>query len=190
MNRWSTLARRIRVPLGFLFAALYLWLARPSWRSIAAGAIIVVPGIALRAAASGRVQKSLALTTTGPYAYSRNPLYLGTLIMAIGFVVAAWNGWIALAAGVIFIFIYFPVMRWEEDYLRSHFPEFSIYAQNVPRFLPRLSAWKNASAATDSGQENPGFSRELYLKHREYNSVLGAVAVAAALLLKLVWFNQ
>jgi protein-S-isoprenylcysteine O-methyltransferase Ste14 len=188
MNRWSTLARRIRVPLGFVFAALYLWLARPSWRSIGAGVIIVVPGLLLRAAASGRVQKSLELTTTGPYAYSRNPLYLGTLIMAIGFVVAAWNAWIAIAAGLIFIFIYFPVMRWEEDYLRAHFPEFAIYAQNVPRFLPRLNAWRNAAAA--SGAENPGFSRELYFQHREYNSVLGAVAVAAGLLLKLVWFNQ
>jgi len=165
MNRWSTLARRIRVPLGFLFAALYLWLARPSWRSIGAGVIIVVPGILLRASASGRVQKSLELTTTGPYAYSRNPLYLGTLIMAIGFVVAAWNALIALAASLIFVFIYFPVMRWEEDYLRAHFPEFSIYAQSVPRFLPRMKAWKNAPAV--SGAEDPGFSRELYFQHRE-----------------------
>jgi protein-S-isoprenylcysteine O-methyltransferase Ste14 len=188
MNRWSTLARRIRVPLGFVFAALYLWLARPSWRSIGAGVIIVVPGVLLRAAASGRVRKSLELTTTGPYAYSRNPLYLGTLIMAIGFVVAAWNVGIAIAAGLIFIFIYFPVMRWEEDYLRAHFREFGIYAQNVPRFLPRLNAWRDAAAA--SGAENSGFSRELYFQHREYNSVLGAVAVATALLLKLVWFNQ
>jgi protein-S-isoprenylcysteine O-methyltransferase Ste14 len=73
---WSKTARRIRVPLGFLFALLYFWLARPCGRSLALGAILILPGLLVRALASGHVRKNEALATSGPYAYTRNPLYL------------------------------------------------------------------------------------------------------------------
>src|SRR5438128_7415945 len=124
MTEYSRIARRIRVPLGFAFAVLYFWLARPTWRFIAIGAIAIVPGILLRALASGHVRKNEALTTSGPYAYTRNPLYLGSLIIAIGFAVAARSWWIALVMVIFFFAIYIPVIRGEETYLRSRFPEF------------------------------------------------------------------
>jgi protein-S-isoprenylcysteine O-methyltransferase Ste14 len=89
MPEWSRVARRIRVPLGFAFAAFYVWIARPSWTSLALGAVVTIPGILLRAFASGYVKKNEELTTSGPYAYTRNPLYLGSLIMAVGFAIAA-----------------------------------------------------------------------------------------------------
>ena len=178
MNSWTRIARRIRVPVGFVFAAFYLWLARPSWACLAAGSAIVASGVALRAYASGYLRKASELTTTGPYAYTRNPLYLGSLIIAAGFVVAARNLWIALAMAVIFVAIYVPVMGFEEQFLRSQFPGFDEYAGRVPRLLPRLSA-----AAGPRGQ----FSLELYRKHREYNAALGATAILAALIFKLVW---
>ena len=88
MANWSLVAQRIRVPLGFAFAVFYIWLARPTWLSIIIGVIIAIPGIVLRALASGHVKKNQELTTTGPYAYVRNPLYVGSLIMALGFAVA------------------------------------------------------------------------------------------------------
>ena len=178
MNSWTRIARRIRVPVGFAFAVFYLWRARPSWACLAAGSAIVAIGVALRAYASGYLRKASELTTTGPYAYTRNPLYLGSLIIAAGFAVAARNVWIALAMAVIFLAIYVPVMGFEEQFLRSQFQGFDEYVQRVPRLLPRISAAPGAR-----GQ----FSLELYRKHREYNAALGAAAILAALIFKLVW---
>lgn len=180
MTGWPAMARRIRVPVGFVFAALYLWLARPSWISIAGGGVIVVVGLALRAYASGHVVKAAELTTTGPYAYTRNPLYLGSIIMAAGFAVAARSLWLAVAMVVMLAVIYVPVIRFEEQYMRARFADFEEYARRVPRLWPRLPA-----AGTDSR-----FSTELYLKHREYNALLGAVGVLAALVFKLMWFSR
>jgi len=177
---WTRIARRIRVPVGFAFAAFYLWRARPSWTCLGAGGAIVVVGVALRAYASGYVRKGSELTTTGPYAYTRNPLYLGSLIIAAGFAVAGRSLWIALAMAAIFVAIYLPVMGFEEQFLRSQFADFDKYSRRVPRLLPRLSA---------AGPRGT-FSSELYLKHREYNAALGAAAMIAALIFKLVWLSS
>src|SRR5579872_5069611 len=113
---WAKIARRIRVPLGFLFAALYLWLAKPTATSMLVGVVLVIPGLMIRAIASGHVQKNEALATTGPYAYTRNPLYLGSLLMGIGFAVAARSWWVGIALIVMFFAIYLPVIRGEEAY--------------------------------------------------------------------------
>src|SRR5215471_6830537 len=103
---WPRIARRIRVPLGFLFAAFYFWRARPDRFSLAAGALIAAIGIYVRAIASGHVKKNEELATTGPYAFCRNPLYLGSIIIAIGFAVAARDVWIAVGIVVLFAVIY------------------------------------------------------------------------------------
>jgi protein-S-isoprenylcysteine O-methyltransferase Ste14 len=175
---WSGIARRIRVPLGFAFAAFYLWIARPSWKSIAIGTLIAIPGIVLRALASGHVKKNEELTTAGPYAYTRNPLYLGSLTMAIGFALAARSIWVLIVIVLMFFVIYLPVIRSEEVFLRSTFPAFEEYARSVPRLLPRARAFSRAPGA---------FSRQLYWQHREYNASLGSAALIAALVVKLVW---
>jgi protein-S-isoprenylcysteine O-methyltransferase Ste14 len=175
---WSRIARRIRVPLGFAFTAFYLWIARPSWTSIGIGTIIAVPGILLRALASGHVKKNDELTTSGPYAYTRNPLYLGSLIMAVGFAIAARSVWVLVLMVVMFCAIYLPVIRAEETFLRETFPNFEEYAHNVPRLLPRLTAF---------GKPGGAFSRPLYWQHREYNAILGTAALMAALVAKLMW---
>ena len=105
---WSKTARRIRVPLGFVFAVLYFWLARPTWRSMALGAIVLVPGLLIRALSSGHVRKNEALATTGPYGYTRNPLYLGSLLIGVGFAVAARSWWVGVVLVVTFFAIYLP----------------------------------------------------------------------------------
>jgi len=181
MSSWTQNARRIRVPVGFVFAAFYLWRARASWGSLAAGSVIVAIGVGLRGYASGYVRKASELTTTGPYAYTRNPLYLGSLIIAAGFTVAARSFEVALAAAAIFLAIYVPVMRFEEQLLRSHFSGFDEYARRVPRLLPRLSA--------EAGMRGE-FSAGLYRQHREYNAILGAAAMLAVLICKLVWLSH
>jgi len=180
MASWQQIARRIRVPAGFVFAALYLWLARPLPRAILAGSFVILGGLLLRGLASGHLQKNEALATGGPYAYTRNPLYLGSLIMAIGFAIAARSLWIVLLMILMFVIVYLPVIRSEEEFLAAKFPAFGEYARHVPRLIPKLHA---------SGIRNWDFSWDLYWKHREYNATLGSIAILAALGLKLKIFG-
>ena len=173
---WSGVARRIRVPLGFAFAIVYLWLARPSAMSIAIGSVIVAVGLAIRAVASGQLRKNEALAVSGPYSYTRNPLYLGSIVMVVGFALAARNWWIWVSLAILFVLIYVPVIRSEEQFLRSTFPDFESYAARVRRILPR---WSGESLTAD-------FSRDLYLKHREYNALIGAVLMILAITIKML----
>lgn len=175
---WNRIARRIRVPLGFLFAAFYIWRARPTWASIAVGVAVAFLGIAIRALASGQVQKNRVLTQTGPYAYVRNPLYLGSIVIGIGFAIAARDLWIVAVLVIFFAAVYVPVIRGEESFLRGRFPEYSDYTRRVPSLVPR-SLWFRGVTS--------GFSRELYWRHREYNSLLGAAAILAVLIAKILW---
>ncbi len=177
---WSRVARRIRVPLGFVFAIFYLWRAQPTWTSLVVGALVASLGILLRAIASGQVKKNQKLATTGPYAYVRNPLYLGSIIIAIGFALAARDLWVAIAILAMFVLIYVPVIGGEETFLRKQFPGYHEYAERVPRLLPRTLLFR---------QIVDGFSRELYWQHREYNALLGATAMLVALVVKILWFH-
>jgi protein-S-isoprenylcysteine O-methyltransferase Ste14 len=181
MSRWDRIARRIRVPLGFVFAAVYIWLARPTMRSITAGSCVAVVGLLIRALASGHVRKNEQLSVSGPYAYTRNPLYLGSLILAAGFAIAARSWLVAFIGLVIFFVIYIPVMRSEENFLRSRFPEFADYARQVPRLFPRFTPYQSSSNA---------FSPHLYCKHREYNAAIGLALMIAVLIIKVVWFAR
>jgi protein-S-isoprenylcysteine O-methyltransferase Ste14 len=172
---WSTIAKRIRVPVGFAFAGLYLWLAHPTVFSIVIGTVLSTIGLLIRAFASAHVRKNEVLTVSGPYAYTRNPLYFGSSILALGFVIASRSWWVGLIAFVIFFAIYFPVIRSEEEFLRARFPEFEKYALNVPRLVPRLHAYKSSAGSA---------TWHLYWKHREYNAALGALLMIAALVIK------
>jgi len=118
---------------------------------------------------------------TGPYAYTRNPLYLGSMVMAFGFAAASRSLWITLFLALLFLLIYAPTIYSEEQFLRSTFPGFESYARRVPRLLPRL---RPARFAGDGG-----FSVALYRKHREYNSFLGACAIYAVLVAAL-WIRH
>ncbi len=180
--RWQKIARRIRVPLGFLAGALYLFelLRRaPHPAAVAWSLALVLPGVWLRAYASGYVKKNRELTVTGPYAYTRNPLYLGSILIAAGFAVALLSWSVALVLAVGFAVIYVPVIASEERFLRAAFPGFDDYCRQAPRLIPRLTP---ARQTTTNGA--PGaFSFKLYLQHREYNAGMGAVLLYLCLLL-------
>ena len=180
MSSWSKIARRIRVPLGFALAVVYLWRAHPDEHSLIHGSVLIVFGLALRAVASGHLRKNAEVTSSGPYAYVRNPLYLGSLIIAAGFAVAARDWWLAAGMLAFFLAIYLPVILSEEAWLRANFPAFEDYARRVPRLWPRFRR---------KGESQGRFSRELYLQHREYNALLGAVAMLAVLVVKLLRFS-
>lgn len=176
---WNKIARRIRVPLGFLFAVFYFWRARPDWTSLAAGGAVAALGVFFRAMASGQVKKNEELAGTGPYAYCRNPLYLGSIIIAIGFAIASRDLWVAVGIVALFAIIYVPVIRSEEAFLRQRFSAYDDYARSVPRLLPRTLWFRGLTS---------GFSPSLYRQHREYNALIGAAAMWAALLVKMLWF--
>jgi protein-S-isoprenylcysteine O-methyltransferase Ste14 len=177
-DTWSRVARRIRVPLGFIFAVVYIWLARPTRTSLIAGTLVLLPGLVLRGLASGHVQKDKQLTISGPYAYTRNPLYLGSLMLAGGFATAARSWWIVAVMLLMFAAIYVPVIAGEERYLRQTFPEYDDYARHVPRMLPRLTAY---------GSRQSAYSSARYWKHREYEASIGCAVVLAVLIVKLLW---
>jgi protein-S-isoprenylcysteine O-methyltransferase Ste14 len=182
--RWQRLARRIRVPLGFLAAALYifeLWRRAPLPAAVAWSLALVLPGLWLRGYAAGYVNKNRELTVTGPYAHTRNPLYLGSMLIAAGFAVAllSWPVALVLAAG--FAVIYIPVIASEERFLRATFPTFEAYCRRVPRLIPRLTPARDPARDSGAGR----FSLMLYLHHREYNAAIGA----ALLYLSLLFFR-
>jgi protein-S-isoprenylcysteine O-methyltransferase Ste14 len=181
LDAWSKVARRIRVPAGFLFAVFYLWRARPSAVSLACSLLLVVPGLLLRAYASGYVRKNSELTVTGPYAHTRNPLYLGSILIAFGFAAASRSVWITLLLALLFLIIYGPTIYAEERFLEATFPDFAEYARRVPRLFPRFS-----STGISGGGS---FSGALYRRHREYNALLGACAVYAVLVAAL-WLRH
>lgn len=180
MSEWSKLARRVRVPMGFALALAYLWLARPTPAAFFEGSILVFSGLVIRMLASGYVRKNEELATTGPYAYTRNPLYLGSLILAVGFALISQSVWIVAGVGLMFFAIYLPVIKGEEKFLRERFTEFENYSKAVPKLFPRLSAYEKGASK---------FSWELYKKHREYQALAGSAALLAAMAVKAWrWF--
>jgi protein-S-isoprenylcysteine O-methyltransferase Ste14 len=178
VSTWSRIARRIRIPVGFIFAVVFIWLAHPTRTSLIVGALVMLPGLVLRGLASGHVQKDKQLTISGPYAYTRNPLYLGSLMMAVGFAIAARNWWIVAMMLLMFAAIYIPVIAGEERYLRQTFPDYDDYARHVPRILPRFTRY---------GIQQSAYSSARYWKHREYEASIGCLVVLAVLLAKLLW---
>ena len=186
MERWQKIARRIRVPLGFVAAAIYLWQLvqhKPQPQPIAWSLLLVLPGLWLRSYAAGYVKKNSELTMTGPYAHVRNPLYLGSMLMAAGFAVALMSAPFAITLVVGFALIYIPVIASEERFLRDTFLEFEWYCARVPRLIPRFTPARQAGVRE---QEAGGFSLTLYRKHREYNSAIGAALLYGSLLLGIL----
>jgi protein-S-isoprenylcysteine O-methyltransferase Ste14 len=171
---------RWRVRLGYPLAAVILWLARPSPKSILAAAIIGAIGLSVRAMAAGHLHKQQVLTTSGPYAYTRNPLYLGSFILIIAAGVAAhsWSAAVILIA--YFALFYSFVMRREERELYHHHGEaFQEYARTVPLFFPRLAPAKLSTETTVA------FSYNQYKKNREYRAAIGFLLLLLVLI--VIW---
>ncbi len=182
---WERFARRARVPLGFVVAAVFLVFAKPSWVTLGWSLLLVVPGLWLRGYAAGYVKKNAELTRTGPYAHTRNPLYLGSMGIAAGFAVAAGRWWLVVLLVAMFLAIYIPTILSEETFLRGAFAGFEEYARKVPRLLPRVTAARFADEGVPVGAR---FEMERYKHHREYNAGMGAVAIYAALVLRM-WLS-
>ncbi|HSB10883.1 MAG TPA: isoprenylcysteine carboxylmethyltransferase family protein [Blastocatellia bacterium] len=176
-------AQRIRVPAGFVLAPLLFISARPTAATLAAGAFVAVIGLAIRAWASGHVRKNEELATSGPYAHTRNPLYLGTFLLGVGVAVGGGALWFVALFAVFYLMIYVPVMLAEAETMRSLFPaDYEEYGKQVPLFAPRFTPYRARSTRSNSGRQ---FDVSLYLQHREYRAAFGFLAVYALLAAKL-----
>jgi protein-S-isoprenylcysteine O-methyltransferase Ste14 len=181
-RRGGTWFQRWRVPLGFVIAPVFILLAKPRPWTLAVGGGIAVAGLALRAWASGHLRKNAALATTGPYAYTRNPLYLGSFLIGVGFTVAGGRWELALLFALLFLGIYVPVMRVESETLEGLFGhKYRRYAQAVPLFLPGLKRYDSVSAVR--------FDGALYKRYREYQAAIGFGVAFTVLLIKAIWFR-
>lgn len=182
MQRW-------RVPLGFVCAALFLLFARPSPTGLAAGGAVALVGLAIRAWSAGHIRKNAALAVSGPYAHTRNPLYLGSFVLGLGFTIAASDSPLLflLLGGLfaaLFLGIYLPVMRVEAETLLQLFgEEYEAYAEAVPLLLPRISPYRPAGASKMTAAK---FDPSLYMRYREYRAALGLLVAWGVLVVKAV----
>jgi protein-S-isoprenylcysteine O-methyltransferase Ste14 len=175
-REYAAWASRSRVPLGFVLGVAYLLFCRPTPKLVMAGAAVAGMGLAVRAWAAGHLAKNQKLATSGPYAFTRNPLYLGTTLMGAGLAMAGGNWILALSFAVLFAAIYWPVIRREEEYLGREFGEdYRRYAERVPLFLPRFHGFRGAEK----------FEWKQYRKNREYEAFLGFLAVMIFLAVKI-----
>lgn len=166
---YADLVQRIRVPCGFLLLIAFAWLSRPSAFSLIVGLPVSVLGLLLRAWAAGHLAKDEQLATSGPYAYIQNPLYVGTLIVAAGIMVASREIWLAVIFAAVFVFVYLPAIELEEQHLRDKFVFYDDYAQRVPRMIPLKRSFRQGSR----------FSWTVYRRNEEYKALIGfAIAVA------------
>jgi protein-S-isoprenylcysteine O-methyltransferase Ste14 len=177
-KRYADLVARLRVPSGFLLVAVFAWFSRPVAGSLLWGVPVSLAGLALRGWAAGCLAKNQRLASGGPYAHTRNPLYLGTLLVAAGLAIAARSPWLALLFAAIFLFVYLPVIQLEEQHLRQIFPEYKVYAIQVPALWPRLAAAPLTGGAP--------FRWSLYRKNQEYQAAMGFAAGMLFLLWKAV----
>ena len=179
MRRGGTWIQRWRVPLGFLCAAVFLILARPTRTALLAGACVSLLGLAIRAWAAGHIRKNAQLATSGPYAFTRNPLYLGSFLLGLGFTIASGQVVLGILFAALFLGIYFPVMRVEASTLTELFgKEYEVYKESVPLFFPRLTPFRQSES------EQVKFDGSLYLRYREYRAALGLVIAWGLLLIK------
>jgi protein-S-isoprenylcysteine O-methyltransferase Ste14 len=170
-KRYADAVARLRVPGGFLLVAAFGWLAQPDLRSMALGIPVSLAGLLLRGWAAGHLAKNQTLATGGPYAYVRNPLYLGTLAVAAGLVIASRRWELGVLFAAVFTLIYLPVIELEEQHLRKLFPEYEAYAARVPMLRP---VWGQNTGSR--------FRWALYMRNQEYQALLGFLAGAAWLL--------
>ncbi|MEE8348034.1 MAG: isoprenylcysteine carboxylmethyltransferase family protein [Acidobacteriota bacterium] len=182
-----TVVQRIRVPSGMAFALIFLYFSRPRMDLFLFGIGLALIGLALRVWAAGHIEKGSRLAACGPYQWTRNPLYLGSLMMGLGFSLASARAGLVLLFLVLFFALYIPVMRREEKELAQSFgSEYDSYRRQVPFFLPRLTVG-HSKGKRDPAVRTRNFQWHLVILNREYNAVGGLVAIALVLWAKLLW---
>jgi protein-S-isoprenylcysteine O-methyltransferase Ste14 len=168
------LLQRARVPLGFLFGACYLLWARPRAGLLPLGLVVAALGLLVRVWAAGHLQKHRRLCSGGPYRWTRNPLYLGSFLLGLGFCVAAASVWLGVAFAILYPAVYLPVMKREEAELAEAYGDaYRQYRDRVPLFVPWRRPWPDTAEA---------FHWNQVFRNREYNAIVGFLVVTVFLL--------
>lgn len=173
---YADVVARLRVTCGFVMVAAFAWFSQPDARSLAVGLPVSALGLLLRGWATGHVEKNIRLAESGPYAYVRNPLYIGTLLAAAGFAIASRQWGLGVLFTVVFLFIYLPAIELEEQHLRKLFPEFAEYARRVPALWPTFTRVRKPER----------FRWELYIRNREYQAGIGFLVGVAYLVIRVL----
>jgi protein-S-isoprenylcysteine O-methyltransferase Ste14 len=176
----------VRTKSAWLIVVPYFLLAGPTRSSLAIGALLSLVGLALRAWSAGTIHKGETLTTSGPYAFLRNPLYAGSFLIGAGLAVAGGSWlWLVLFLG-FFAALYMPTVATEAARLTEQFGHVYVeYSSQVPAFIPRLTPFRGGGRGETAG----GFEWSQYQRHREWEALLGAAAAFGVLFLKMVWFG-
>lgn len=162
---------RLRVPLGFLFGIVALVLARPTHRTLLWGAAVAIVGELVRIWAAGHLEKGREVTRSGPYRFSRHPLYVGSTLIGIGLAIASNTVWVAVLVISYLAVTLTAAIRTEEAHLTEKFG----------------AAYPDYRAGRGAGVERP-FSLDRALRtNREYRATLGVVVVLAILLVKTLY---
>lgn len=173
---YADFVARFRVICGFILVGAFAWLSRPGQASLIAGMAVAILGLLLRGWAAGHLRKNMNLAESGPYAWVRNPLYLGTSLVAAGLVIASRRWELALIFAAVFLLVYLPVIELEEQHLRKLFPEYATYASRVHKLLP----------VPPARQSTQPFRWSVYRRNEEYQAALGLLAGAAWLVYRLL----
>lgn len=179
MQSWGKRAQKLRVPAGTLLGVVFLLLMHPSYRSLWIGGVVTLLGASLRIWASGHLEKGRVLAREGPYALTRNPLYLGSFLMALGILLAGQGYWLLIPFVLFYLTLYFPVMRAEEaELLQGHGDRFVEYSRQVPLFFPSLTRFRQSAS---------NFLWARVIRNREHRTVFGLLAAEAFLVLRLLY---
>ncbi|MCH8820267.1 MAG: isoprenylcysteine carboxylmethyltransferase family protein [Acidobacteria bacterium] len=182
-----TAVQRIRVPAGMAFALIFLYFSRPRMDLFLVGLGLALAGLGIRIWAAGHIDKGSRLAACGPYRFTRNPLYLGSFLIGLGFSLAAAKAWLVVLFLILFFALYVPVMRREERELEHSFgSEYESYRRQVPFFLPRFSVGNPTEDSTpETATRN--FQWRLAILNREHHAVVGFVMITVVLWGKMLW---
>lgn len=174
--------RWLRVRAVWILVIPFLWVATPTPRLLLIGGTIALLGLGIRNWAAGCLHKEKELATGGPYSYTRNPLYLGSLLLGVGVTVAG-GSWVFFALFLtFFVLVYGRTIRVEGSLLGGLFgDDYRDYAKGVPLLIPRLTPYRR------SGESRRSFTLMRWRHNREYEALLGALAGFAVLAFKMVW---
>lgn len=174
--------RRLRLRSAWLLILPFFYFASPTPSMMAGGVALSALGLAVRAWAAGTIQKDRVLTTGGPYAHTRNPLYLGSLLLGFGVVMAGGVVWFAALFAGFYALMYGGTMRQERKSLEGLFGEsYREYTEKVPALLPRLTPYRGPT------YDDTSFSVDLYLRNKEWEALLGSAAGLGVLTAKMLW---